>query len=251
MILTILIMVIATVAVAALKLAPRIAHGRIIYPDKPDGPVPFGYQMAWLAIRSRDTAAIVDALGLSAVQPTNWNAGIGTVYDPRLGQNHVFVSPPVNGWTFVIGLPLPQPMGRSFADKATPLLVDLGARFVEVQMFIAFPPVDLFAWARLIDGRLVRAFAVGDEGVIWNKGKTTKEERALGVKLFELRGVRDRRGDAGGPLILHPTEEHVMQVARKWSLDPTKLGPKSGAAGLGLVAKAPANWRVQRLRKSA
>ncbi len=251
MILTILIMVIATVAVAALKLAPRIGNSRVVYPTTPDKPVPFGYQMAWLAIRSRDTAAVMDALGLDAGQPSNWNSGIGTVYDPRLGQNHVFISPPVNGWTFVVGLPLPQPMGRSFADKAMPLLLDLGDHFVEVQLFMAFPPVDLFAWARMIDGRLVRAFAIGDDGIIWNKGKTTKEERALGLKLFELRGVRDRRGDAGGPLILHPTEDHVMQVAQRWSLDPTKLGPKSGPEAMGVIARSPISWRVERLRKSA
>lgn len=251
MILTILIFVVMTIAVAAFVLAPRIGEGRVIYPATPTKPVPFGYQMSWLAIRSRDTSAVVDALGLTDGQPCNWNSGIGTVYDARLGQNHVFVTPPVNGWTFIVGLPLPQPMGRSFADKATPLLVDLGGLFVEVQMFIAFPPVDLFAWARLIDGRLVRAFAIGDEGIIWNKGKTTKEERALGLKLFELRGVRDRRGDAGGPLILHPTEDHVMQVARKWSLDPTKLSAKSAPEGMGVIARAPSHWRVERLRKTA
>jgi hypothetical protein len=250
-ILTILIMVIATVAVAATKLAPRIGHGRVVYPTTPDKPVAFGYQMAWLAIRTRDTTAVAEALGLHAGQPCNWNSGIGTVYDRELGQNHVFVSPPVNGWTFVVGLPLPQPMGRAFADKAMPLLIDLGGRFVEVQLYIAFPPVDLFAWARLIDGRLVRAFAIGDDGIIWSKGKTTKEERALGLKLFELRGVRDRRGDAGGPLILHPTEDHVMQVARKWSLDPTKLGPQSAPEGMGLIARAPVSWRVERLKKTA
>ncbi len=251
MILSILIMVMATVALAAFKLAPRIGQGRVIYPETPDTPVAFGYQMAWLAIRTRDTAAVVQSLGLDNGQPCNWNAGIGTVYHPKLGQNHVFVSPPVNGWTFVVGLPLPQPMGRLFVDKATPLLTDLGRRFVEVQMFIAFPPVDLFAWARVIDGRIVRAFAVGDDGVIWNQGKTTREERALGLKLFELRGVRDRRGDAGGPLILHPTEHHVLQVARKWSLDPTALGAKSAGEAMGLIARAPGHWRVERMRKAA
>ncbi len=187
MILTILIMVVATVAVAALYLAPRLGEARVVYPITPDRPVAFGYQMAWLAIRSRDTAAVVGALGLAEGRYCNWNSGIGTVYDPRLGQTQVFVSPPVNGWTFVVGLPLPQPMGRSFVDKATPLLLELGQKFVEVQLFVAFPPVDLFAWARVIDGRIVRAFAVGDEGVIWNRGKTTREERALGLKLFELR----------------------------------------------------------------
>ena len=251
MILTILILVVATVALAATWLAPRLGDRRVVFPTTPDTPKPFGYRMAWLAIRSRDTAAVVEALGLGESQTCNWNAGIGTVYDPRLGETHVFVSPPVNGWTFVIGLPLPQPMGRSFVDKATPLLVGLGGRFVEVQYYLAFPPVDLFAWARMLDGSIVRAFAIGDEGILWSKGKATREERALGLKLFELRGVRDRRGDAGGPLILHPTEDHVMQVARKWSLDPTTLGAASGPAGAGLIARAPAAWRAERLRKSA
>jgi len=250
-ILTIFILVSVTVALAARWFAPQLAAGRVIYPTEPDSPKPFGYRMAWLAIRTRDTAAVVEALALVAPQPCNWNSGIGTVYDARLGERHVFLSPPVNGWTFVVGLPLPQPLGRMFVDKATPLLVDLGGRFVEVQYFMAFPPVDFFAWARMLDGRIVRAFAVGDEGVIWSKGKTTKEERMLGLKLFELRGVRDRRGDAGGPLILHPTEDHVMQVARKWSLDPTRLEPSSAPAGLGIVARAPESWRVERMRKSA
>ncbi len=251
MILTIAFLIILTVLVAAVHLAPKIGDGRIVYPTTPDRPVPFGFRMAWLAVRSRDTQRVVEQLGLTDTQSCNWNAGIGTVYDARLGETHVFVSPPVNGWTFVVGLPLPQPTGRAFVDKLTPLLVGLGGHFVEVQYFMAYPPVDYFAWARMIDGRLVRAFAVGDEGVIWSKGKTTKEERALGLKLFELRGVRDRRGDAGGPLILHPTEHHVMQVARKWSLDPTGLGPAAAPAGLGLVARAPASWRMERLRKSA
>lgn len=251
MILTILIMVVLTVAVAARVLAPRIGEGRVIYPTTPDTPKAFGYRMAWLAVRTRDTAAVVEALGLGETMPCNWNSGIGTVYDPRLGESHVFVTPPVNGWTFVVGLPLPQPMGRSFVDKATPLLVDLGGRFVEVQYFVAFPPVDFFAWARMIDGRIVRAFAIGDEGILWSKGKTTKEERTLGLKLFELRGVRDRRGDAGGPLILHPTEDHVMQVARKWSLDPTLLSATSAPPAMGQLARAPVAWRVERMRKSA
>ena len=243
--------IVLTVVAAAVYLAPQLGEGRVLYPTTPDKPAAFGYRMGWLAIRSRDSAAVVDALGLLDPKPCNWNAGIGTVYDRRLGETHLFVTPPVNGWTFVVGLPLPQPVGRSFVDKATPLLVGLGGRFVEVQYYLAYPPGDFFAWARMIDGRLVRAFAVGDEGVIWSKGKTTKEERALGLKLFELRGVRDRKGDAGGPLILHPTEDHVMRVAGKWSLDPTKLGPASAPLGLGVIATAPASWRIERIKKSA
>src|SRR4029077_20877967 len=99
-------------------------------------------------------------------------------------------SPPVRDLPFGGGSPFPSALGRGFVDKCTPLLVDLGGRFPEVQYFFSYPPIDFYAWARVRDGRLVRAFAVTDEGIVWNKGRTTKEERGLGLQLFELRGVQ-------------------------------------------------------------
>lgn len=251
MILAIALMVLATLALITFHFGPRMADGHVIYRAEPDAPAAFGYQMSWLAVRSRDTVAVLEALGLTHYEPCNWNAGIGSVYDPKLGQNHLYVTPPVNGWTFVVGLSLPHPLGRGFVDKLTPLLVGLGGRFIEVQYFFAYPPVDLYAWARVLDGRLVRAFAAGDEGVIWNKGKTTKEERALGLKLFELRGVKGRRGDAGGELILHPTEDHVMRLAQRWSLDPIKLEGLPRSPTAGYIALAPIAWRPERMRRTA
>lgn len=251
MIITIAIMVALTIAIAAKVLAPRLAERRVLFERDPDAPCAFGRQMAWLAVRSRDTAAVVEALRLEAAEPCNWRSGIGSVYDPDLGTDHVFVSPPVNGWTFVVGLAIPHPIGRAFADKCTPLLMRLGRHFVEVQYFFAYPPVDIFAWARLIDGRLVRAFAITDQGVVWKRGRTTREERALGLKLFDFRGVRGRKGDAGGEMILFPTEEHVLEIARRWSLDPTTLETAEvPRPALGLIALAPAAWRPERLRKA-
>lgn len=250
MILFIAVMIAITIAVAAFKLAPQMGGGRVLFSVEPDRPAAFGYDMAWLAVRTRDTEAVVSALALQVPQRCNWNSGIGSVYDTVLGDDHVFVSPPVNGWTFVVGLPLPHPSSSAFVDKCTPLLTALGNRFIEVHYYFCYPPIDMFAWARLIDGRLVRAFAAGDEGVIWNKGKTTREERALGLKLFELRGVRGRKGDAGGAMILHPTEDHVMRLALRWSLDPTRLNETSANAGLGYIAIAPATWRPERVRQT-
>lgn len=251
MIAFILVMIVLTVAAAALWLGPRIAAQRVIFDIAPDRPAPFGYKMAWLALKTRDTEAVLDALNIAVAEPANWNSGIGTVYDDRLGESRVFVSPPVGGWTFVVGLPLPYPVARSFVDKLTPLLVDLGGRFPDVQYFFTYPLIDFFAWARVTDGRLVRAFAVNDEGLVWNKGRTTREEKALGLKLFELRGVRGRRGDAGGEMILHPTEDHVMQLAHKWSLDPTRIDKIATEPGLGFVAPAPVTWRAEREKKRA
>lgn len=251
MILTIAIMVALTIAVAAHVLAPRMADPRIIFEQSPDQPAAFGYRMAWIAVRTRDTAAVLEELGLAAAEPCNWRSGIGTVYDAELGDDRVFISPPVNGWTFVVGLAIPHPLGRAFTDNCLPLLTHLGKRFVEVQYFFTYPLIDVFAWARLIEGRVVRAFAITDSGVVWNKGRSTREERALGLKLFDFRGVRGRKGDAGGEIILYPTEEHVLSLAARWSLDPTRLGTADQTSpGLGYIALAPATWRPRRLRKA-
>ncbi len=245
------IMVLATIVTAVWVLAPRIANPRVIFDVAPDFPLGFGYKMAWLAVRTRDTMAVVDALAVTQAEAANWRSGLGTVYDDRLGESRVFITPPVNGWTFVVGLPLPAPVGRRFTDKSLPFLLDLGQQFIEVQYFFSYPIIDYYAWARVIDGKVARAFAINDDGVVWNKGRPSKEEKALGLKLFEFRGIRGRKGDAGGEMMLYPTEEHVIELASKWSLDPTSLERQPASEGLGVIAVAPARWRAERLSKAA
>lgn len=251
MALTIGIMIGATVIVAAKVLAPRMADGRLIFDLRPDTPRSFGYKMAWIAIRTRDTERVIEILRLDDVRQANWSTGLGTVYSEQHGEQFIFVTPPVNGWTFIVGLPLPHPLGRSFIDKSTPLIRELGEQFIEAHYYFSYPPIDYYAWARVVDGKLIRAFAIGDEGVLWNEGKPSKEERALGLKLFELRGVRGRRGDAGGELVLYPTEEHVMHLASKWSIDPTRLEKVPSSPALGFIGTAPRHWRAERLRRAA
>ncbi len=250
MIVTIALLITGTMALAAFVLMPRLREERLVFGSVPDHPVSFGYKMAWLAVQTRDTQRVIAALGLHEPRACNWQSGIGTVYDGDLGETHVFVSPPVNGWTFVVGLPLPHPVGRNFADKCTPLLLDLAEQFPEVQYYFTYPLIDFFAWARIKEGRLLRAFAIGDEGIVWNKGRTTREEKALGLKLFELRGVKARKGDAGGEMILYPTEDHVMRIAAGWSLDPTQLNDVQAAASIGYVGQASVRWRPERLRRT-
>jgi hypothetical protein len=247
----IIILICLTVASAAFVIAPRLTVSRVVFDATPDTPKSFGYRMSWLAIKSTDTHAVAAALSLTGLEAANWNTGIGAIYDRDLSDSYVFVSPPVKGWTFIAGVPLPHPVGRAFADKLTPLLGKLSAEFAEVQYFAAFPIIDFFGWARLSKGRLIRAFAIGDEGVIWDRGRLTPEERALGLKLFDLRGIRGRKGDAGAEIILHPTEEQVLRLARGWSLDPSVLATLHVPETSGYIAKAPPEWRAERVRKAA
>lgn len=73
----------------------------------------------------------------------------------------------------------------------------------------------------------------------------------MGLKLFELRGIQGRRGDAGGELLLYPTEDHVIGLAAEWSLDPTRVDARRAEPGLGYVGLAPQRWRPERVRKAA
>lgn len=251
MFVVIAILVLLTIAVAYLAFAPQIPEVRLVYDVRADRPVAFGYKMAWLAIRTSETQAVVAALDLVAPATANWNSGIGTVYDDKFGEKRVFVSPPVDGWTFVVGLALPHPMSAGFVDKWTPMMTALATEFGTAQYYFTYPLIDFYAWATFANRKLVRAFAIGDDGVVLSRGKPTREEKALGLKLFELRGVKERKGDAGGQIILYPTEDHVMRLAAKWSFDPTSLGPASGPESVGLIAEAPLHWKPERLRKTA
>lgn len=217
----------------------------------PDKPWPFGYRTAWLAIRSDDTANVLECLQLTNVQNVNWRTGISTIYDEELSDYYVFVSPPAAGWTYVVGLALPHPVGARFLDKCTPLLTALAKRFGDVQYFFTYPVIELYAWARFSGGELVRAFAWGDEGVIWNKGRVTEAERALGLKVFELRRlgtgrakVRQGDDDATG----YPGEDNVLTLARRWGIDPTRLDRRAVEPGLGYVGQVPDDWRIKRLK---
>jgi hypothetical protein len=248
---SVVILAVLTVAVAATLLAPRLVPRQLNLDIAPDCPLPFGSEMSWLAVKTEDAEGLARALGLTDLRAANWNSGIGAIYDEELSDSVVFVSPPVKGWTIVAGVPLPLPAGGAFIDKTTPLLRQLSQRFASVQYFASFPIIDFYAWARFERGRRIRAFAVGDTGVVWDTGRLTPGERRLGLSLIELRGIRERHGDIGGELDLHPTEQYVLSVAAAWSFSPFEIASYGTGPGVGWIGRAPHAWRTDRLRSVA
>jgi len=226
--------------------------GDVIDTSEPDRPVRFGHEMAWLAVRTADTAAVVKGLGLVGHHAANWQTGVAAIYDPHFSDHSIFVSPPVAGWTLVAGLSLPQPLGPGFVDKCSPLLRGLSEEFGEAQYFNSYPPLDYFAWAQAVDGCICRGLAIGDAGPLWNIGRLTRSEKALGLKLFELRGVDQRSGDAGGALLLAPTESQVVNLAARWSVNPLDLEARTDLPrATGIVGASPRQWRSEAVRKRA
>ena len=245
------LLAVTAIAIVTMCAMPKFARKSILYDLVPDTPRAFGYKMSWIAILTTDTESVLDALGVSGETASNWNNGIGTIYDPWLGPDRLFVSPPVDGWTFVIGLALPHPVGPGHVDKCTPLMTRLSRAFADVQYYFSYPALDFFAWVRFREGRLLRAFANSGGDVVWSKGAISRAEQTLGLKLFELRGVKGRMGDVGGEILLAPTQDQVMQIARAWSKDPTSLTACAARPGLGYIVPAPAAWRAERLTRTA
>ena len=147
------LLVAATVYVIVRYALPGMTERHVVLVSEPDTPKSFGPSMAWIAVRSEESARIVEVLGLQHTQQANWDAGIGAIYDAELADGHIFVSPPVKGYTLIAGVALPLPVGRGFIDKLTPLLATLASEFKDVQYFASFPVIDFFAWARMDKGR--------------------------------------------------------------------------------------------------
>ena len=211
--------------------------------EAPDRPVAFGYKIAWLAVHTHRAEEVIDALPISDLRRANWRTGIDAAYGGA-----TFVSPPVNGWVFVISSSLPE-LGcdEESLRKWSTLTQSLAERFDDVQYFATHRIVDYHAWARLIQGKERRAFAyLGERGeTLVDRGTQTAAEEELGHAFFDERSP-EAESDAYWERedLAFPDEENVTQVAGKWSIDPTTLGSPDDPLSVGWIGTlAPAASR--------
>ena len=223
----------------------RWRNDRLNPATEPDLPLPFGQRMGWIAVNTENTSNVARAIGISKKEQANWRGGLETVYHPANGANKVFVSPPLNGWTFIIGTAIPFPAGEKLADNCTPVLTDLGDQFRDVQYYFADEELGFFAWARLRNGKIGRAFAWGDEGIIWNRGRATKEERALGLRPLETQTAKVEERASALQRLVYPSEDHVHRLAGAWSINPMDIKFLETTTGTGFIGTPPASWRKQ------
>lgn len=177
-------------------------------------PLLCGQLCRWLAIRSRNLAAVQTALGLHNPVPCSWTEGVVQAGDRRL-----FLSPPVNGWILVIGPRLPDPADD--VDGCFRFLQRLSHELGEVQFFNINRVVGHHAWARFDQGRAFRGYAWAGE-TLWNQGPRTWAERKLAMKCFDyFEGAPDSPFEALEQA--RTNAERVMPLAAIWSIDPTSI----------------------------
>ena len=186
----------------------------------PDTPMPFGYKMAWYAVKTTNSQAVADALNLKSQHSANWKDGFKEAYNG----SDAFVSPPVSGWVFVVGTPIFPDLKPVPEEKCLTRLKALSQQFGEAQLFATHRGVSSHGWAKAVDGNLSRAFGFdGDkEQDVWGVGKQTEEEVSLGFKF-----------SAEKP----PDEEDVMKLAGRWSVNPQNNDKLQVAPALGIIGK--------------
>ena len=150
---------------------------------------------SWLAVRKPDPAAVRTVLA---------------------APDEFFVSPQLNGWVIVTGPGLPTPSDD--VDGCFRFLAAASRKLGHLQFFHTEKFSGHHAWARLDNGRVIRAYAWAGE-TIWNQGTPTAAERGLGLN------CNDYGEDPGAES--WTTNEPVMAniekiplLAARWSLDP-------------------------------
>jgi len=186
-----------------------------------DFPVAFGYKTAWLAIDTEDTRAVVNAIELRRVTRATWAKGL---------YRGTFVAPPVLGWTLVEGV------RREAGDpQFLPFLEGLSERFEEVQYFGIHRVVNYHAWAKAVDGRVVRAYGwLGERcEVLLDIGPKTAEEEELAFRFVDCTTADGDWDDRETP-----DEEEVMSIVGRWSINPQEIDAYL-SVGTGYLGQQP------------
>src|SRR2546421_570198 len=179
----------------------------------------------WVAIKSANLQAVQAALGLHNPTPCSWADGMA-----RVGDQKLFVSPPVNGWVLVVGPLLPEP--SEDVDVCFRFLQRLSRELGEVQFFSVNRAVGHHAWARFENGRAIRGYAWAGE-TLWNQGFQTWAERKLGLKCLDyFEGTRLHFAELEQ---IRANAERIMLLAAIWSVDPTSVDSTTMSDAIGIA----------------
>jgi hypothetical protein len=200
----------------------------IVPPSRGYQPSIFEHSCRWIAVKKNQVKTVQLALDLHNPVPCSWDEGTS-----RLADRKLFISPPVRGWILVIGQGLPDP--SEDVDRCFHFITRLSRALGHVQFFNTHRALNHHAWVRAEGGRIRRAYAWAGE-TLWNQGPLTQAEHDLGLKCFDY-------GERPAVIDVSPNEpqpsnaEKVMQLAARWSLDPSTVEERMLHMGLGVAGE--------------
>lgn len=176
----------------------------------------FGYKIAWMAIRSEDQARVLEKFQFGRAKRVSWMEGIQRAYRDE----GAFISSPVSGWILVVDRGLMECEKTVYTER----LIGLSSSFGEAQYFLNYRVSSCHGWVRARNGKIERAYVNGQGEIYWDEGPITQEELALDLAY----SPRPAKANAGAESddeseLYFPSEDDVLEIAGKWSIDPQTL----------------------------
>jgi hypothetical protein len=197
-------------------------------------PASFGYKCAWIAVRTDAPLSVANVLDLRDVRSSSWEDGNEAAYG-RTSPRRAFLTPAIDGWVLCASVGFFD-LADSGQDLAS-FLCDLSRQLrTTVQFFLTYRVVEAHVWGCAENGNVIRlyGYSSGGSGKLFDIGDQTDAEVSLGFSFFDERspGASDPKSDYWvREDLTFPSENHVMQLAGKWSIDPTTLEERNLADG--------------------
>jgi len=173
-------------------------------------PSGFGYKMAWLAILSADPEDVANSLALTGDRDAvDWGTGVAAAYAADIQENVVFVTPPIEGWVFVIGWW--RRLDLDSERDAYELTKRLSVQFGRACAFVSYRVSSVYGWMLAEKGSVRRAYLISDGQIDKDEGDIEPVERAWGIDLSDPDDAH------------RVNEDSVFEVAARWSFDPRLL----------------------------
>ena len=182
----------------------------------------------WLAIRDSHPHRVQAALRLHNPTPCSWEEGLTAAHEQML-----FISPPVAGWTLVMGASLPEP--AEDVEACFHFLRELSDKLGLVQFFSYNRAQLHHAWVEAEGGVVRRAYAWAGR-TLWNQGELTPAERELGLTCYDY----NQRPAVAGWGQSHPlavNTERVAMLAARWSVNPAAIDLRFVRDGHGITGR--------------
>ncbi|BCJ75704.1 hypothetical protein CS0771_52480 [Catellatospora sp. IY07-71] len=247
---------------AAIAERDRAALARLIrIKSRTEQPEPMRPCGMWLALHTTDQAAVLAALDLSDAQPVTLRLGTAAWWhdqhadaatmDHRL-HGRVFVTPAVDGWTLVFGLPTVLAHATdpgSWSRAARDLCATLSARFGAAHLYGMACTDGWTVWCLAEQGTVLRYFEADGERygprhpaedgfLLPGERPDLPADAYVGVDPADPDAWAARRADLAERHAI-PETCHATDIAAATSADPSAFGPHTRMTGQAVLALTP------------
>jgi len=191
-------------------------------------PINFGHKWIWAAVKTENTDSLLKILNLEKLRQANWVEGA-----IQAKGTDVFILPPIEGWILISGGGLPIPDHQKGIEKSKAFLNKLSKEFGEAQLYGNHQVSSSAFWMKSVNGQTVRLYCIAD-GNNFIEGEPTEVEEKW--DLIDTNSEEAQK-EAYWEKMIYPDAEHVLEVAKNWSISPMELEEKENVGAFGHLGR--------------